>query len=92
MARLARRPYQHGDHLPPVGSHCIVSGANQDITSDQDRSYGKRLVIGYTPDGLFACFQTDGCWPTVERLGNCWFADTQPDGIPTNTAAHRPKP
>lgn len=75
MTRIAKRPYQPGDPLPEVGSMCLVAGANSDIHSDQNRSYGERLVIGYTPDGIFVCLQTPGCWPTVERLENCWFGD-----------------
>ena len=73
MARLAKQPYQPGDKLPDVGSICTVAGANTDIESDQDRAYSDRRVIGYTPDEIFVCLQTDGCWPTVERLENCWF-------------------
>lgn len=73
MARIAERPYRPGDLLPLVGETVMVSGANQDITCDQDRSYSGRLVVGYTPDGKFVCLQTEGCWPTVERLENCWF-------------------
>jgi hypothetical protein len=78
VSRLAERPYLPGDQLPSVGTSCIVSGANCDITSDQDRHYAERLVIGYTPCGNFVCFQTEGCWPTVERLTNCWFAPPTP--------------
>lgn len=74
MARLAARAYQPGDPLPAVGSMTLVAGANSDIDCDQDRAYGERLVIGYTPEGIFVCLQTPGCWPTVERLTNCWFA------------------
>ena len=77
MTRLAKQPYQPGDPLPEVGSLCLVAGANTDIESDQDRAYGERRVIGYTPDGEFACFQTDGCWPTVERLTSGWFGERQ---------------
>ncbi|AWJ93273.1 hypothetical protein Sp245p_25965 (plasmid) [Azospirillum baldaniorum] len=60
------------DGYPPVGSMVLVAGANSDI-SDTERSYGERMVIGYTPCGLFACFQKPGCWPYVERLANCHF-------------------
>jgi hypothetical protein len=74
MSRLAKRRYAFGDPLPMPGQWCIVSGANGDITSDRDRSYTRRLVIGYTPCGGFVCLQSEGCWPTVERLTNCWFA------------------
>ena len=73
MSRLATQPYQSGDPLPDVGSICTVAGANSDITCDQDRAYSKRLVIGYSPDRQFMCLQTEGCWPTVERVENCWF-------------------
>ncbi len=75
MVRLAKQPYQPGDPLPEVGSLCCVAGANTDMKSDQDRFYSERRVIGYTPDGMFGCFQTDGCWPTVEALVNCWFGE-----------------
>ena len=75
IGRFAARPYMPGDPLPEVGTKCWVSGANADVESDQHRSFGERIGIGYTPCGLFACFQTEGCWPTVERLINCWFAD-----------------
>lgn len=72
--RLAKRSYQKGDFLPPVGSHVLMSSANQDITSDQDRSYNLSIVIGYSPCGNFVCFQKEeGCWPFVEKLENCWF-------------------
>lgn len=74
MSRLAARAYLPGDALPAVGSVTLVAGANSDIGCDQDRAYTERLVVGYTPDGIFACFQTRDCWPTVERLTNCWFA------------------
>lgn len=79
MARLAKRPYIPGDPLPPVGAVCFVAGANTDIESDQDRGYSERIVIGYTPCGGFVCLQTKGCWPTVERLTNCWFAAPRAD-------------
>ena len=72
--RLAKRRYEFGDPLPMPGQWCIVAGVHSDITSDQDRAYGRRLVNGYTPCGNFVCLQTEGCWPTVERLTNCWFA------------------
>jgi hypothetical protein len=74
MSRLAKRPYQPGDPLPDVGALCMVSGVNQDISCDQDRFYSERRVIGYTPCGNFVCLQTVDCWPTVEKLSNCWFA------------------
>lgn len=80
--RLAARPYQSGDPLPAVGSICLVSGANQDIRSDQHRAYSWRKVIGYTDDKQFMCMQTRDYWPTVERVANCWFAE-----IPTPLTA-----
>lgn len=73
--RLAKRPYQTGDNLPAVGSYCLISGANCDIESDQHRGYFWRQVLGYSDDREFVCLQTSGCWPTVERLTKCWFAD-----------------
>jgi hypothetical protein len=77
--RLAARPHQHGDDLPAVRSYCLVSGANCDIESDQHRGYSWRQVLGYTDDLQFVCLQTHkehyACWPTVERVSNCWFAD-----------------
>lgn len=83
--RLAKRPFQEGDPLPAVGSTCLVSGANCDIESDQHRGYGWRQVIGYTDNKQFICLQTEGCWPTVERTENCWFAE-----IPEPLAEHSP--
>ncbi|AWP85757.1 hypothetical protein [Bordetella bronchiseptica] len=77
--RLAERPYLPGDTLPAVRSYCLVSGANSDIESDQHRGYRWRQVLGYSDDLEFVCMQThtesDACWPTVERLSNCWFAE-----------------
>jgi len=58
-----------------VGSQCLVSGSNQDVESDQHRSYSWRRVIGYSVNNKFVCLQTRDCWPTVERVENCWFAD-----------------
>lgn len=75
IGRLAARQYQPGDALPAVGSRCLVSGAHNDVKSDQHRSYAWRSVIGYTEDDQFVCLQTKGRWPTVERLTNCWFAE-----------------
>jgi len=75
--RLAKRAYAEGDDLPEVGSTCLVSGANQDAESDQHRSFTWCRVIGYTPDNNFVCLQVPGCWPKVERLTNCWFADEE---------------
>ncbi len=77
--RLSPRPFQFGDTLPAVGSYCLVSGANCDIESDQHRGYSWRQVLGYSDDKEFVCLQTHkdsyACWPTVERLTNCWFAE-----------------
>jgi len=77
--RLVPRPFQFGDTLPAVGSYCLVSGANCDIESDQHRGYSWRQVLGYSDDKEFVCLQTHkdsyACWPTVERLTNCWFAE-----------------
>src|ERR1700677_1634136 len=73
--RLAKRPWAEGDDLPAVGNSCLVSGANQDMESDQHRNFLQCRVVGYTVDNKFVCFQVPGCWPTVERLTNCWFAD-----------------
>jgi hypothetical protein len=86
IGRLAPRPYQTGDTLPAVGSLCLVSGANCDVESDQHRSYMWRRVVGYGVGDEFVCLQTRDCWPTVERLGNCWFAE-----IPTPRAAAQKK-
>lgn len=76
VGRLAASSYQPGDDLPAVGTSTLVSGANADVESDQHRSYMWRLVVGYSPDLKFVCLQTPDCWPTVERLENCWFAET----------------
>lgn len=79
QGRLAERPYRVGDDMPEVGSFCLVSGVHCDIESDQHRGYSWRQVIGYTDDKEFVCMQTHkesyACWPTVERLVNCWFAE-----------------
>lgn len=75
IGRLVDRPYQEGDDLPAVGSTTLVSGAHGDVDNDQHRCYGWRLVLGYSPDLKFICLQTPGCWPTVDRLQNCWFAE-----------------
>jgi len=74
IGRLAKRPYVSGDQLPPIGSIVLVSGANYDVESDQHRSYYWRKVIGYANGDQFVCLQTRDCWPTVERMTNCWFA------------------
>ena len=78
IGRLAKRPYRDGDKLPDVRSLVLVSGANCDVESDQHRSFRWRQVIGYSDDKQFVCLQTPGCWPTVERMENCWFADDAP--------------
>jgi hypothetical protein len=75
IGRLAHRPWREGDELPEVGSECLVSGPHCDIESDQHRSYSWRRVIGYSVNNKFVCLQTRDCWPTVERVENCWFAD-----------------
>ena len=75
MSRRVKRPYQPDARLPDVGETCLVAGANTDISCDQDRAYSKRIVVGYSPCGNFICLQTEGCWPTVERLKNCWFEE-----------------
>ena len=76
--RLAERPWRVGDPLPAVGSVVLVSGVHGDIESDQHRGYLRRTVIGYGKDNAFICLQTEGCWPTVERTTNCWFAALSP--------------
>jgi hypothetical protein len=81
VGRLAAHPYRGGDRLPEVGDSALVSGANSDVESDQHRSYTLRKVIGYTDDKQFVCLQTGDCWPTVERLANCWFADAAHDAL-----------
>lgn len=75
IGRLAQRPWREGDSLPETGSECLVSGSKQDVESDQHRSYSWRRVIGYSVNNKFVCLQTRDCWPTVERLEHCWFAD-----------------
>lgn len=75
VSRLASRPYKVGDELPLVGSTCLMAGANSDISCDQDRAYSELIVVGYTKCGGFICTQSEGCWPTVDRLTNCWFSD-----------------
>lgn len=77
--RLAARPWRKGDPEPAVGSMVLVSGAHGDIDSDQHRAFSWRRVIGYGVDGDdFICLQNKGCWPTVERMENCWFAALTP--------------
>jgi hypothetical protein len=85
--RLTQRAYQKGDPLPATGSLCFVSGANQDIESDQHRSYAWRKVIGYSDGGKFIILQRGDSWPTIERITNCWFGD-----IPSPVAAHDAQP
>jgi hypothetical protein len=80
IGRLAAHPYQPGDPLPALASSCLVSGANCDVDSDQHRAYSWRQVIGYSDDLQFICLQTPGCWPTVERTTNCWFAEIPQPG------------
>lgn len=74
VGRLAHHPYHEGDDLPAVGSTVLISGAHGDVESDQHRAYQWRRVLGYSMDYQFICLQTAGCWPTVERLANCWIA------------------
>ncbi|MNS15289.1 hypothetical protein D3C72_469210 [compost metagenome] len=77
--RLAARPWRKGDPVPAVGTMVLVSGAHGDIESDQHRAFQWRRVIGYGVDGAdFICLQNKGCWPTVERMENCWFAALTP--------------
>lgn len=73
--RLAARSWLEGDPLPEVGSQALISGAHADIDSDQHRAYSRRTVIGYGEGDKFIVLQTTGCWPTVERTVNCWFAE-----------------
>lgn len=61
--------------MPAERSECLVSGANCDVESDQHRAYSWRKIIGYTDDNEFVCLQTRDCWPTIERLTHCWFAE-----------------
>jgi len=72
--RLAARPWREGDPLPAVGQMTLVSGIHGDIESDQHRAFLWRRVVGYGEDRKFICLQAKGCWPTVERTENCWFA------------------
>lgn len=83
--RLAKRPWREGDWLPEVGAICLVSGVNCDIESDQHRGYSWRKVIGYANGHQFVCLQTRDCWPTVERVENCWFAEDQTMPPPTTS-------
>lgn len=93
--RLAKHAWKPGDPLPEVGWTVTMAGSNSDISSDQDRKYSEVKVIGYTPDGIFACFQRGDCWPFVERLTNCWFAPADLDWAPLAKALfqveHDPK-
>lgn len=87
VGRLAKRPYEAGDPMPAVGSKCLVSGANCDVESDQHRAYGWRTVVGYGVNDEFICMQTRDCWPTVERLSNCWFAEIPSPRAPAPQAS-----
>lgn len=92
IGRLAKRPYEEGDRIPEVGSIVLVSGVYCDAQSDQHRSYGWSKVIGYTDDHQFVCLQVRDCWPTAERMTNCWFADEESlvkEAAPTMLAALR---
>lgn len=62
-----------GMPLPEVGSEVELAGVNTDVTCDQDRKFSKVTVVGYSRCGCFGCFQVRDCWPTVEKLTNCWF-------------------
>lgn len=84
---LAASPYQSGDPLPAVGTECLVSGVHGDIESDQHRGYLWRTVIGYSVGDTFICLQTRNCWPTVERLSNCWFAEVPTPRAETSATA-----
>ena len=100
VGRLAPNRWQAGDPLPEIGSLCLVSGANCDVESDQHRSYMWRKIVGYGEGDMFICLQTEGCWPTVERTENCWFAEiptprnialrAQADAGPVNMVLHCP--
>lgn len=68
------------EQLPVVGSTCTVSGANNDI-SETSRGFTTAKVLAYTDDGLFACFQKEGCWPFVHRLDNCSFTPRPGDEV-----------
>lgn len=59
--------------LPERDTYTNVSGANTDLSSDQHRSFGLARVIGYSSGKEFICLQRDNCWPTVERVSNCYF-------------------
>lgn len=76
--------WRAGLPFPPVGCSCEVAGVNTDKYCDQDRAFSNRLVVAITPCHLFVCLQKEGCWPTIERLENCWFrvADIQKWGEP----------
>jgi len=77
VGRLAARAWLPGDDLPEVGSRALVSGANADVESDQHRSFSWCTVVGYGADDGFICLQTEGCWRTIERTTNCWFAEIE---------------
>lgn len=74
IGRLASRRYREGDELPATGSTVLISGVHNDVESYQHRGYMWRYVVGYSKCGKFICLQSEGCWPTVERLENCWIA------------------
>lgn len=75
IGRLADAPWREGDDLPEVGSDVLVSGVHADVESDQHRAFLWRTVVGYGEGDKFICLQARGCWPTVERTVNCWFAE-----------------
>lgn len=81
VGRLAPRRWAPGDPRPRVGTLTLVAGINTDVDSDQHRRYSWRQVLGYSDDGMFVCLQTSRCWPTVERVDNCWFGEIpHPEG------------
>lgn len=76
--RIATRRWEMGDDVPLPGALVFISGVNMDVESDPHRTYSWRRVIGVTDPSegyIFICLQTKGCWPTVERLKNCWIAE-----------------
>jgi hypothetical protein len=78
--------FTEDQNLPPVGSYCMISGANNDSVDEPGgRSYSHALVLGYSPDHQFICCQNDGCWPFVQRVSNCYFK-------PVTLAGNAPAP
>lgn len=89
IGRLAPRRWQQGDLLAKVGELMLISGPHADVDSDQHRCFTWRKVIGYAEGTTFVCLQTAGCWPTVERLENCWVSEVRTLATPAQ-AAPRP--